>query len=78
LKTAHISFHKALAPQSQGLEDVIRTVQRLDLRTIPFSKIGRREIVGEWETFWVMHGNFDGTAVAVKQLKVGSPGNWVT
>jgi len=70
LKTAHASFHKALAPQSQGLQDVIRTVQRLNLPVIPASKIERGEIVGEGETFWVEHGNHEGTAVAIKQLKV--------
>lgn len=72
LKSAHTSFHRALAPQSQGLEDVIRTVRRLDPQIIHSRELKRGEIVGEGGTFWVEHCSFEGTAVAVKRLKVES------
>lgn len=58
-------------PQVQGLEDVTRTVQSLDLRRFPYAKIHRGESIGEGETFWVEKCTVDERVVAVKHLKVG-------
>ncbi|KAF2848106.1 ankyrin [Plenodomus tracheiphilus IPT5] len=70
LETANLSFHAASQPQVHGLEDVVRTVQILNVRRFPYNKIQHGERVGEGETFWVEQCYTDGKAVAVKHLKV--------
>jgi serine/threonine protein kinase len=69
--------------QAQGLQDLIRTIQRLNLSHFPAAWIERGEAIGEGETFWVErcrivgHGKHTiekqttGKQVAVKHLKVG-------
>ena len=72
LKSSHFSLSAATKPEIQGLQDIIKTVQTLNLDFYPQSEIERGESIGEGETFWVERCKAQGKVMAIKRLKISS------
>ncbi|KAF1966642.1 ankyrin [Bimuria novae-zelandiae CBS 107.79] len=72
LQSSQFSLGASLKPQTQGLQDVIKTVQNLNLKFYPHHEIERGESVGEGETFWVERCKAQEKVMAIKRLKIAS------
>lgn len=72
LKSSQFSLSAATKPEIQGLQDIIKTIQTLNLDFYPHSEIERGESIGEGETFWVERCKAQGKVMAIKRLKISS------